>query len=77
MPMSTIELESPLGHAETASTTEPLRLLSTDTKCLDPESRKPLPQALVRTSQSKGHERAYDSSVALDLRFLHELAAFS
>ena len=67
--LSTIELEYRSDPLNRLSTTEPLRLLSTDTKYLEPESRKPLRQARVRTSQSKGYEQAYDSSVALDLRF--------
>ena len=50
--LSTIELEYRSDPLNRLSTTEPLRLLLTDTKYLDPESRKPLRRALVRASHS-------------------------
>src|SRR5271165_3903607 len=34
-----------------------------------------LAATLMRTSESKGHWRLYDSSAVLNLKFLHELAA--
>src|SRR4029453_8528197 len=38
--------------------------------CPDFEIRKLLRHPLMRTSESKGHQQIYDSSVVLDLKFL-------
>jgi hypothetical protein len=40
------------------------------TECPGSDVRIPLQHPLVRTSEPKGHQQAYDTGVALDLRFL-------
>jgi len=41
-----------------------------NTSALVPKSVKPLQQALLRTSERKGHWQTLDSSAAFDLKFL-------